>query len=111
PGGLSEDRARQRHHALDRGGPPRAAGAARPLCRVQPALRPGHDLRPEDRRQRRLDPLLDAADRALAVSAGLPAAYAPQQDAALKAIAAWRRDGGSQVFRLFGYAGTGKTTL
>jgi exodeoxyribonuclease V len=45
------------------------------------------------------------------VSAGLPAAYAPQQDAALKAIAAWRRDGGSQVFRLFGYAGTGKTTL
>ena len=50
-------------------------------------------------------------DRALAVSGGLPAAYAPQQDAALKAVAAWRRDGGSQVFRLFGYAGTGKTTL
>ena len=45
------------------------------------------------------------------MSAGLPAAYAPQQDAALKAIAAWRREGGSQVFRLFGYAGTGKTTL
>jgi exodeoxyribonuclease-5 len=45
------------------------------------------------------------------VSAGLPAAYAPQQDAALKAIAAWRREGGSQVFRLFGFAGTGKTTL
>ena len=45
------------------------------------------------------------------MSAGLPAIYAPQQDAALQAIAAWRRDGGSQVFRLFGYAGTGKTTL
>ncbi len=45
------------------------------------------------------------------MSASLPGAYAPQQDAALKAIGAWRRDGGSQVFRLFGYAGTGKTTL
>ena len=44
------------------------------------------------------------------MSAGLPGSFAPQQDAALKAIAAWRRDGGSQVFRLFGYAGTGKTT-
>ena len=50
-----------------RGGPPRAAGAPRPLCRVQPALRPRHDLRPEDRRQCRIDPVLDAADRALAM--------------------------------------------
>lgn len=41
----------------------------------------------------------------------LPTRFAPQQDAALKAIAAWRKDGGAQVFRLFGYAGTGKTTL
>lgn len=45
------------------------------------------------------------------MSARLPGSFAPQQDAALKAITAWRRDGGSQVFRLFGYAGTGKTTL
>ncbi len=45
----------------------RAAGPARALCRVQPALRPGHDLRPEDRRQHRLDPLLHAADGAVAV--------------------------------------------
>ena len=45
------------------------------------------------------------------MSAGLPSAFAPQQDAALKAIADWRRSGGAQVFRLFGYAGTGKTTL
>ena len=53
-----------------------------------------------------------AAHRALAVSAGLPAAYAPQQDAALKAIAALAaRRADPQVFRLFGYAGTGKTTL
>lgn len=41
----------------------------------------------------------------------LPTRFAPQQDAALKAIAAWRKSGGPQVFRLFGYAGTGKTTL
>jgi exodeoxyribonuclease-5 len=37
--------------------------------------------------------------------------WSPEQDAALKAIAAWVRAGGPQVFRLFGYAGTGKTTL
>ena len=41
----------------------------------------------------------------------LPTRFAPQQDAALKAISAWRKSGGQQVFRLFGYAGTGKTTL
>ena len=38
-------------------------------------------------------------------------AWSNEQDAALKAIAAWRARGDSQVFRLFGYAGTGKTTL
>jgi exodeoxyribonuclease-5 len=37
--------------------------------------------------------------------------WSPQQDAALKAVAAWLRAGEPQVFRLFGYAGTGKTTL
>ncbi|MCJ2044164.1 ATP-dependent RecD-like DNA helicase [Methylobacterium sp. J-078] len=42
---------------------------------------------------------------------GLPTRFAPQQDAALKAISDWRKSGGAQVFRLFGYAGTGKTTL
>ena len=41
----------------------------------------------------------------------LPTRFAPQQDAALKAISDWRKSGGAQVFRLFGYAGTGKTTL
>ncbi|MFK5597829.1 ATP-dependent RecD-like DNA helicase [Methylobacterium sp. HMF5984] len=46
------------------------------------------------------------------MSDDLPKSFAPQQDAALKAIAAWRKDkGAAQVFRLFGYAGTGKTTL
>jgi len=37
--------------------------------------------------------------------------WSAQQDAALKAVAAWLGEGAPQVFRLFGYAGTGKTTL
>ncbi len=35
----------------------------------------------------------------------------PQQDAALKQVADWLKRPDRQVFRLFGYAGTGKTTL
>lgn len=37
--------------------------------------------------------------------------WSPQQDAALNAVADWLRRGDRPVFRLFGYAGTGKTTL
>jgi exodeoxyribonuclease V len=37
--------------------------------------------------------------------------FSPQQDEALKAVSRWLQGGRSQVFRLFGYAGTGKTTL
>jgi exodeoxyribonuclease-5 len=42
--------------------------------------------------------------------------FTPHQDAALQAVASWLqakpgRNGTPQVFRLFGYAGTGKTTL
>src|SRR5690606_13242029 len=37
--------------------------------------------------------------------------FAPQQDEALKAVARWLKDGREPLFRLFGYAGTGKTTL
>ncbi len=42
--------------------------------------------------------------------------FSPHQDAALNAVANWLKDepgsnGTPQVFRLFGYAGTGKTTL
>jgi len=38
--------------------------------------------------------------------------FSPEQDAALKAIADWlRRKPRKPVFRLFGFAGTGKTTL
>lgn len=38
--------------------------------------------------------------------------WSPQQDAAIRDVRAWLADpNGQQVFRLFGYAGTGKTTL
>ena len=37
--------------------------------------------------------------------------WSPEQDAALKETARWLKSGDGQVFRLFGYAGTGKTTL
>lgn len=37
--------------------------------------------------------------------------WSREQDAALTAIARWLKTGSPQVFRLFGYAGTGKTTL
>ena len=37
--------------------------------------------------------------------------WSPQQDRALVAVRDWLKRGRPQVFRLFGYAGTGKTTL
>jgi exodeoxyribonuclease-5 len=37
--------------------------------------------------------------------------WSPQQEDALASVAAWLRSRDKQVFRLFGYAGTGKTTL
>ena len=37
--------------------------------------------------------------------------FSPQQDEALKAVSRWLKEGHKPVFRLFGYAGTGKTTL
>lgn len=38
--------------------------------------------------------------------------WSPQQDDALQAVSKWLKDKhGKQVFRLFGYAGTGKSTL
>src|SRR6185503_15412718 len=42
--------------SVRRGGPRGAARLARPLCRVQPDLRPRHIVRPQDRRQCRCDP-------------------------------------------------------
>ena len=37
--------------------------------------------------------------------------WSPQQEAALAETARWLKSGDKQVFRLFGFAGTGKTTL
>ena len=37
--------------------------------------------------------------------------WSQQQDAALQAVNEWLKEGGAPIFRLFGYAGTGKTTL
>lgn len=37
--------------------------------------------------------------------------FSPQQDEALKAVSRWLKEGRTPVFRLLGYAGTGKTTL
>ncbi|WP_176085805.1 ATP-dependent RecD-like DNA helicase [Martelella sp. HB161492] len=37
--------------------------------------------------------------------------FSPQQDEALKAVSKWLKEGRRPIFRLFGYAGTGKTTL
>jgi exodeoxyribonuclease V len=37
--------------------------------------------------------------------------WSPQQEQALAAVKSWIADDGNQLFRLFGYAGTGKTTL
>lgn len=38
-------------------------------------------------------------------------AFSPDQERALSAVHKWLKAGDTQVFRLFGYAGTGKTTL
>jgi ATP-dependent exoDNAse (exonuclease V) alpha subunit len=38
-------------------------------------------------------------------------AFSPQQDEAMKRVGGWLKAGSPQVFRLFGYAGTGKTML
>ncbi|EJF88651.1 ATP-dependent DNA helicase [Bartonella tamiae] len=37
--------------------------------------------------------------------------FSPEQDKALTSVASWLKERRSPVFRLFGYAGTGKTTL
>jgi exodeoxyribonuclease-5 len=37
--------------------------------------------------------------------------FSPQQEQALKDVNRWLRDSDQQLYRLFGYAGTGKTTL
>ncbi len=54
--------------AVERSRSRRTTGAARPLCRVQPALRSRHDVRAEDRRQCREHPLQHAAGGEVALS-------------------------------------------
>ena len=64
----------ERHmaRALDRGGARDPAGQARPLCRVQPGLRPRHEVRAGDRPQRRGGADVAAAGREVALSRGVP---------------------------------------
>ena len=59
----------------------------------------------------RPDFVADAAQPAVASDFELP--FEPTQDQrdALDALVHWWNEGDSQVFRLFGYAGTGKTTI
>lgn len=52
-----------------------------------------------------------ASERASSKERSRDGSWSPQQEDALKAVGRWLRTGGPQVFRLFGYAGTGKTTL
>ena len=66
---LSRARAQELRHAVERGRARGAAGAPRPLRRIQPALRPRHHLRAAHRRQRRFDPVLAAAGGEMAVTA------------------------------------------
>ena len=64
---IQSSSARNFDDELDRRRPRGTADPPRPLCRVQPALRPRHDLRAENRRQRRLDPVQPAADSQVAM--------------------------------------------
>ena len=54
--------------AVDRRRARGAVDPARPLRRIQPALRPRHDFRAAHRRQCRIDPVFDAAGREVAVT-------------------------------------------
>src|SRR5262245_62691946 len=54
---------------MDRAGSRGAADPPRTLCRVQPALRPRHHFRTQDRRQRRFDPVVAAARGEMAMTA------------------------------------------
>ncbi len=64
------------NRALDRRTAPASAGPARPLRRIQPALRSRHPLRPQNRRQCRGHPDVAAARSGVAVAGerGLPTA-------------------------------------
>ena len=86
--GLSGDRAVAHAPAMDRRAAAPSARAPRPLCRIQPALRPRHPVRAEDRRQCRGDPDVVAARSGLALAAAVRPAGSPR--------AARRRRAGGQ---------------
>src|SRR3954452_17304590 len=54
---------------MERSRPRGAIDPARTLRRIQPALRPRHHFWTQDRRQRRVDPVFDAAGSEMAVKA------------------------------------------
>ncbi len=56
-------------------------------------------------------PAIAAPSREPVAAHATPSNWSPQQTRALDAVAQWLRKGEPQVFRLFGYAGVGKTTL
>src|SRR5690242_2659172 len=66
---------------MDARGSRGAVDPPRPLCRIQPALRPRHDVRTEDRRQCRRDPVVAATRSEVALSmAKLPRAILIDMD-------------------------------
>ena len=67
---------RHMDETLERGRPPAPAGPPRPLRRIQPALRPRHAIRPQDRRKYRGNPDVLAAGGALALMPAPSAAIA-----------------------------------
>jgi hypothetical protein len=72
---------------MDRSRPPRTTRPPRPLRRIQPALRPRHHVRPQDRRQCQLHPLLHAARSDGGPDA--PATYQATNECTL--LLAWRQ--------------------
>ena len=72
---LSRAGAQKLCQAVDRSGTRGATGAPRPLRGIQSALRSRNDFRPADRRQRRVDLVLDAAGGEVAV--GVRSAFPP----------------------------------
>ena len=68
PRHLSEAGARELRDALERGRARGTARAPRPLRRIQPALRPRHGVRTQDRWQRGVDSLVAAADGKMALT-------------------------------------------
>ncbi len=70
PRNLSDTGAPKFQRPMDRRRPRGTADPAWPICRIQSALRPRHDLRTEDRRQRQFDPFQHATGGEVALRPG-----------------------------------------